>query len=208
MAKFQKKDYGHWDVWRKSYTPSELDARYHQLARVTNTRIRRLKEGTSLYGDQDVNLWDRPYYAGIKTRLGGRKYFTEARHPKLPYYDLLNDITAMEDFLATTSSTVGGLRELERKRRDKFIGKGVPREIAEDPRFYSFLSSQTFAELDLYHVPSKKIVDLIREYSGDLTIDELVSLFNHHLNATPEREQTYMGLRKSLNKARRQNRKK
>lgn len=206
MAKFKRKDYGTWDVWRKSYSPDELDARYRELARATNSRIRRLRQETSLYGADKEPLWSRPFYAGIKTRLGERVYFTEVKHPKLNHYDLLNDITAMEEFLATKSSTVGGIRELERNRSNKFIEKGVPSEIAKDPRFYDFLSSKTFSELDLYHVPSKKIIELISEYSNDLSMDDIVNAFQEYLNADSSKHD-YLNLRKVLNKNRRAKRK-
>lgn len=179
MKLFERKDYGTWDVWRKSYSINELLTRRQQLAKVANSRIRRLESKKSFISGKI--LFTQEHYDIIKFVMGDKKRFSESKNYKGGMIKLKNEITALETWLGTKSSTVGGMRDIEEKRSQKFISKGVPEEIAYDYRFYEFLSSDIFDDLDLY-VDSSDIIDYFVEIDNDkLTFDKLLNLFNEYL---------------------------
>lgn len=179
MKLFERKDYGNWDVWRNSYTINELLNRRQQLARVANSRIRRLESKKSFVSGEI--LFKQSHYDTIKFVMGNNKRFSESKNYKGGLIKLKNEITALETWLGTKSSTVGGMRAIEEQRIQKFIEKGVPEDIARDSRFFEFLSSDTFNALDLY-VDSEDIIEYFAEIDNDnLTLDNLLKLFDEYL---------------------------
>lgn len=179
MKLFERKDYGNWDVWRKGYSLNELLTRRQQLARVANSRIRRLESKKSFVTGNI--LFTQSHYDTIKFVMGNNKRFSESKNYKGGLIKLKNEITALESWLGTKSSTVGGMRAIEEQRIQKFIEKGVPKDVARDSRFFEFLSSDTFDDLDLY-VDSSDIIDYFAQIDNDnLTLDNLLNLFDEYL---------------------------
>ena len=186
---FKRKDYGKWDVFRRSYSRNELEKRRRRLAKVANSRILKLIRGKSyITGESFIKA---PQFVTVLSYLNtqSRQRFSEVQSPKnMSDFELKREITVLEDFLQMQSSTVGGYRVIEDKRINSFIMKGVPEEIATNPEFWRFLSSETFRQLELTTMTSEDIID----YFGDdndskLTLEEIISTFEQHLqtpNAT------------------------
>lgn len=182
MAKFTPKDYGSWNVWTKSYSRRELESRRRQLAKVANSRILSLERGTSKISGESLFSagWYDIYTEYLESQ--GRRRFSEGAGYEGTDYNLRREISILEDFLAMRSSTVSGARAIENQRVQTFIDKGVPEEIATDARFYDFLHSETFAQLNFSALDSENIIDLIGEYSATKSLDDILSAFEAHLS--------------------------
>lgn len=201
MAKykqFQRKDYGTWEVWQKSYTRRELESRRSQLAKATNSRIRRLESARSeISGERliDARQFDitMQYLEDI-----GKRRFSESKNQKgRSDFDIKREITVLENFLAMQSSTVGGLRAVENKRVESFMAKGVPEEVATSKEFYDFLNSETFESLAYSMLDSEDIIDFYsRAYEDGVPVEKILLAFEQH-NATPN--SSYKDMVKRMN---------
>lgn len=185
MAIGDIKDYGKWDVYRQSYSRKELESRRQQLAKVANSRIRRLEKNTSEITGK--KMFDAPWYNNVKSYMDtqGKQRFSEGKlSGKMSDNALRREIVVLENFLSTKSSTVSGNREIEQERVNKFVSKGVPQEIASSQEFYDFLSSSTYEQIVLESVSSEDVIDIFSRASDKFSVDEIVNKFNEHLNNT------------------------
>lgn len=68
---------------------------------------------------------------------------------------------------------------MEERRVQKFIGKGVPEDVARDYRFYEFLSSETAGFLDEHSVSSEKMIELIDEAMSNtkLSLEQILEKY-------------------------------
>lgn len=162
MKRFQRKEYGRWDVWYKTYTREQLEERRATLARAANTRLRGLEQKKSYITGE--RLIEQPQFGTIRHYLSqrGKRRFSESKNYYLNTYSLKHEIVELEMFLESKTSTVGGAREVEEKRVSAFVDAGVSEEVARSKEFYDFLNSKTFDELG----------------GGVLTSDDLVELFD------------------------------
>lgn len=180
MNTFTRKDYGKWDVFKKAYSESELKERRAKLAKVANSRLLRLERSRSYISNKhisDAYNFDIIYQYLENTN---RRRFSESKNYNPGgLYGLKREIVALESFLQSNLSTVGGYRAMEEKRVQKFIGKGVPEDVARDYRFYDFLSSETANFLDEHSVSSEKMVELINEAMGNTkpTLEQILEKF-------------------------------
>lgn len=179
MNSFQRKDYGTWDVWHKSYSLNELRRRRAQLAKVANSRLRALRRSKSYISGRP--LIEQQQFDYIEFQLGeaGRKGFSETlKAGGMSELKIKTEIGQLEEFLAMESSTVGGSRKIENKRVQTFISKGVPEELAKSMDFYNFLRSETYYTLEQQFAPSQKIIEMVEEmYIKGLTVDDIVTEF-------------------------------
>lgn len=197
MNRFERRDYGKWDVYRKSYAQSELLARRAQLAKVANSRIRALERAKSYITGK--RLIDSPWYDVTLDYLEGqnKKRFSESPNFKGRDYQLKREITVLEEFLAMRSSTVGGYRQVEDKRIQSFVAKGIPAEIASSTQWFDFLNSETFSLLEESIATSEDIIDAVERFSDrGLSLEEMIEEFNR-VNSTPR--STYEDLVDNLN---------
>lgn len=181
MALFKRREYGTWDVFRKSYTRPELESRRASLAKVANSRIRSLERAKSA-------ITQKSFYAGtqfdtVKDYLhqhsaGGRR-FSESRNYKKSDFALKQEIYLLEEFLKMQSSTVGGSRRRENKILQKFEEKGLSSDILSTPEFWRFLGSETFNNLSSETADSEDIIDIIDRASDDgMSIDDIINTFD------------------------------
>lgn len=182
---FQRKDYGSWQVFQKSYTTTELKVRRAHLAKVANSRIRGLERAKSEISGRA--LIEGHQYDIVLDYLESRnqKRFSESRTKNFTDTQLRTEITLLESFLAMKTSTVGGARRAETKTAQTFISKGIPEEVAYNADFYEFLSSKTFEELEKNVADSEDIVDLISRASDEgYSIDQILSDFENYKGRT------------------------
>lgn len=183
MKTFQRKDYGSWDVYKKSYSRRELLTRRRQLAKVANSRILGLERARSeITGERYIEM---PQFDIVTQYLEnqGRKRFSEAMSGgrKMSEIQLKNEIVMLEGFLSSRLSTVGSYRKFENKRVHTFIDKGIPEDIAMNLEFYRFLSGESFRYLVENALSSEDIIDLIESGADEgLSIDEIIRAFRQH----------------------------
>lgn len=179
MNSFQRKDYGTWDVWHKSYSLNELRRRRAQLAKVANSRLRALRRSKSYISGRPLIEQNQFDYIEFQLEEQGRKGFSETlKAGGMSELKIKTEIGQLEEFLAMQSSTVGGSRKIENKRVQTFIDKGIPEELAKSMEFYNFLRSETYHTLEEQYAPSKKIIELIEQmYGFGITPDDIVDEF-------------------------------
>lgn len=86
----------------------------------------------------------------------------------------------LEKFLSMQSSTVSGFREVENKRVQSFIDKGVPEDIAMSKDFYDFLNSPDFQQLTQETLDSEDIIDIIERSSDSMSLTKILETFQQH----------------------------
>lgn len=185
MAKghvFERKDYGKWNVWRNSYGRNELMQRRARLAKVANSRLLNLERSKSYITDSiliEASQFDTTLEY-LESR--GLRRFSESKTKKMGEYELRHEITLLENFLDMKTSTVTGYRDVERKRVNKFISKGVPESIARSKEFYDFLNSETFETLTYGAIDSNDIVDDIGKYASPdgSNLQRILDAFEEH----------------------------
>lgn len=185
IGSFQRKDYGSWEVWKKSYTTTQLAERRAQLARAVNSRLRRLETSKSYitgHGYSEYSQFDN-IYGYLESH--GKRRFSESKSygQHMSKVSLKQEISMLEEFLSMKSSTVGGIRSIEEKRVDTFISKGVPESIATDVNFWQFLNSQTFEYLSDVSLNSEDIVEFFETGADEgLSVEEIITAFEEHKN--------------------------
>lgn len=180
------KNYGKAEVFQHSYSRSELSARRRQLAKAANSRILRLERATSNITGETLS--DSPWFSTVQSYLDmkGKKRFSEVKEIKdYSEFQLKREIVVLEEFLAMKSSTVSGYREVENKRVQSFIDKGVPEEIAGSSEFFDFLNSETFRQIAEESVTSDDILDILdRSSDAGMSLEEIIAKFEEHLQDT------------------------
>lgn len=100
-------------------------------------------------------------------------------------FQLKREIVVLEEFLSMKTSTVKGYREVEEKRVNNFISKGLPEEIARSSEFYDFLNSETFRQIVEESVTSEDVIDIIdRASDNNLSLSEIIARFEEHTQNT------------------------
>lgn len=137
------------DVYRQSFSLKDLQEMHRTLAKRANQRIVRLEAAGVDYGQYKLT---QRYL-----QMQGRTRFSESP----TYSDNINilrrEITEIQGFLTAKTSTISGIREIERKRQKTFEGKGIHFENPKE--FYDFLNSKDFEDLKKAGIASEQIVE-------------------------------------------------
>ena len=172
----KKPEYRTLDVYAGGHTVEELQEIRRVLAKQANQRIVRLERETSNITGEGFSTFgavtDVYDYLGNK----GRRRFSESKTGVKRSDELRREITVLQGFLGRKSSTVKGMREIEKKRLQTFKNKGI--QFASTKEFYEFLNSQTFKNLVSSGFTSEQIVeayDSAREKSPDSEVVEKMS---------------------------------
>lgn len=180
MNTFKRKEYGRWDVFKKAYSESELKGRRARLAKVANARLLNLERSRSYISNERIaDAYDFDIIYQYLENINRRRFSESKNYSPGGLYGLKREIVALESFLESKVSTVGGYRAMEEKRVQKFIGIGVPEDVARDYRFYEFLSSETAEYLDEHSLSSEKMVELIDEATAatKLTLEQIIEKY-------------------------------
>lgn len=177
------KNYGKAEVFQRAYSRPELLQRRRQLAKAANSRILRLERAKSEVTGE--SLYNTPWFSIVQSYLdmkGKRRFSESAKMTDYTDFQLKREIVVLEDFLAMKSSTVKGSREIENKRIQSFVEKGIPEEIAVSPEFFDFLNSETFRAISEESIASEDIIDIIERASDDaMTLDQIITAFEEHI---------------------------
>lgn len=147
------------DVWHTSYGELELMAMRRQLAKTTNQRMVRLERSASKITGERYDYGAVEIAKEYLMEHGGKKRFTEKLDVDMDTNELKREISAMQKFLNSKSSTVKGMRDIEKSRVKTFVDKGLDESVVTDRDFYNFLSSETFKSL-AKTFDSETIVDM------------------------------------------------
>lgn len=182
------------------------------LAKAANQRMVRLEQGISkytgkayTYGAYDIA---RDYLA--RQGKGGKLRFSEQlgvrtdkktgalvvdRGPTAT----IKEIQALQRFLESESSTVGGMRKIEKRRINTFVSKGIPKSIAESKEFYDFLNSSAYEHASKI-IQSEQIMDAIGSAADSgAKVSEIVKAFEDYLAKNDNID--IKSMRKALNAA-------
>lgn len=138
----------------------EARALRRQLAKVANERMRQLERNSSkitgekfIFGAYErTNVWLKEH---------GRNRFSESLGDKgkepLTLNKARQEITVLQKFLGSKTSTIRGFKSIEQKRIQTFELKGV--HSASTKEFYDFLNSESFKYLSKNAYDSEKILE-------------------------------------------------
>lgn len=160
-----------------SVETKELAEVRQKMARLVNQRMRAIEKAKSKVTGESLN-----FGAIDKLRLylsyRNKKRFSERLIP--PDVDtrgmrerLRKEINIMQAFLKSKSSTITGLRNIEKRRIETFKNRGI--KFANTKEFYDFLNSSTYQEFRQSGFTSEQIVDLydeMRESKSDNEVNE------------------------------------
>lgn len=157
------------DIWRTSFSLKKMQEIRRTLAKRANQRMVRLERGKSMVTGESLNFGA---IENARDYLGSRKRFSES----LNYLDDVNalrhEISALQGFLTSKTSTIAGQREIERNRISSFEKgewgvlwhtQGIrqkPISFASNKEFYDFLKSGTFQGLVKAGIDSDKLVEI------------------------------------------------
>ena len=168
------------DIYQASLTPKEITKLRRSLAKRANQRLVRLERAKSkISGERYSDIGAAPI---AKEYLSHKKRnrFLESTKP-MSYDEERREISVLQSFLKSKSSLVSGIRDIERRRVEKFesgqygsydvTGK-KRRELifASTKEFYDFIHSSLYSDLKNSGFTSEQVVaeyDTAREtYEG------------------------------------------
>lgn len=160
---FQKED-----VYRKSYNVKDLQAVRRKLAKRANQRMVRLERATS-------NITGEKYTFGAydvaQEYLGSKRRFSENLNHLTDINKLRREVSVLQGFLNSKTSTVQGIREMEQKRistwekgewgmKWKMSGiRNKPIKFASTKEFYDFLNSGILQDMTAAGFTSDQAVE-------------------------------------------------
>lgn len=154
----------------------DLNSVRRQLAKAANQRMVRLEKATS-------NITGNTYAFGAYDIAqdflseSGRHRFSEAMQLDRDMYDIIREITVLQNFLSAKSSRVGGQREIEKERVTTFVKAGISKEVASSKEFYDFLNSETFERL-AGKSKGRDENGRIKRTGGVLNSEDIVDIYN------------------------------
>ena len=172
------------DVYRGNYSLSDLQQMRKALAKRANQRIVRLERAKSLVTGERYNTFGAIVDAMEYLQRRNRSRFSEQLKTTTDTNALRREVTVLRAFLERPTSTVKGMRDIERMRIETFESgkwgtykktgiRNKPIKFASTKEFYDFLNSQTFKGLIASGFTSEQIVDIYdsaREKAEDDTV--------------------------------------
>lgn len=146
------------DVYQGGHTIEELQEIRRVLAKQANQRIVRLERAESKITGEKFNTFGAvtDVYAYLDNR--GRNRFSEAKSWNgMNRNELQHEIVVLQGFLGRASSTVKGMRAIEKKRLKSFEAKGI--NFGSTREFYDFINSETFHALVTAGFTSEQIIE-------------------------------------------------
>lgn len=185
------------DVYRASLTPDALMSLRRKLAKRANQRLVRLERATSRITGESYNEIGAAPLAYDYLSRQDRRRFSERLDPGQSYESLKREVTVLQGFLTSKSSTVSGIRSIEESRIRTFeSGKWGSYDVTGKKRrglkfsstkeFYEFLQSGTFRELLQSGFSSEQIIE-----SYDEAVETYAGKQEEALNALSEALDTF-----------------
>lgn len=160
------------DVYRSNQSISSLSALRRKLAKRANQRLVRLERATSNITGEKYNEYGAAQNAYEYLHRLHRNRFSETQKPYQDLNTIRHEITVLQGFLGSKSSTVSGQREIERKRISafekgewgtKWKTRGIRNrsiKFASNKEFYDFMGSATARKLTSSGFTSDTVVEL------------------------------------------------
>lgn len=154
----------------------DLNSVRRQLAKAANQRMVRLEKATS---DISGNNYAFGAYDIAQEFLSesGRHRFSEGLQLDRDMYDIIREITVLQNFLNSKSSRVGGQRAIEKQRVETFVKAGISSKTAKSKEFYDFLNSETFERL-AGKVKTKDATGKVKRTGGVVNSEDLIEKYN------------------------------
>ena len=190
-------DYMSGDVYRGGYSLSDLQKMRRALAKRANQRMVRLERAKSKVTGEKFDRFGAIVDARAYLEKQDRARFSEQLRTTTDTQALRREITVLRAFLDRPTSTVKGMRDIERMRIETFeTGKwgnykktGIrnkPLKFASTKEFYDFLNSETFKGLITSGFTSEQIIDIYDTAREKVENDIVVEGFEKALNAYRE----------------------
>lgn len=159
-AAVRNKEWRTMNVYQEAMSVSELQDVRRALAKQANQRLVRLERaesktgGNYAFGAYDVV---KEYMDATGQLPEGDKpmRFKERKGALDDTSELRREISAIQNFLNSKSSTVKGMREIEKIRLEKFEEKGY--KFSDTKEFYQFLNSNVMENLKKHNFDSEQI---------------------------------------------------
>lgn len=175
------------DLWGESHTRDELLKYRQKLAKEANEAIRGLRSHRSQITGRYLSNEKTGAYSQIaKPYLKSRKksYFNKGLEQTMNLNELKHEIDVLQGFLNSKTYNVEGWENVISSRVEKFVEKGIPRNIAEDRRFYDFLNSTAWDEAVKHFPQSKDVIDsIVNNMSDKMSARDIVKVFDKWLNS-------------------------
>lgn len=181
------KDFGSLDIYSGSYSKDELKIIRKTLAKRANQRLVRLERASSAITGESYSSYgaaEKAYDYIEKHRPGAKKlrYSEDFGFNSDNSWDIKKEITAIQAFLESKSSTVKGQKAIEKRRVETFEKKGV--HFAGNKEFYDFLNSNTMSSLVASGITSDDIVEFyVRAKDSGMSHDKIMSNMSEALDA-------------------------
>lgn len=178
------------DIYRMKTSPEQLQEIRRTLAKRANQRLVRLERASSKITGESFASYgaaDRAYFylqnqTGKTDKRAGLR-FKESKKAITDTMELKREISVLQGFLGSESSTVQGQRRIESSRikafesgewgsRWKYAGKkNRTIKFASNKEFYDFLNSDTYKNLLAKGFTSEQIIDIYAQrrehYEGE-----------------------------------------
>lgn len=165
------------NIYQTSMTTYQMQEIRRALAKQANQRMVRLERTTSkitgdtyTFGAYDV-AQEYLRATGKVGKDGKGARFSERKEAYSDMSELRREISTLQNFLNAPSSTISGMREIEKQRIKTFEEQGI--HFANTKEFYDFANSEEFNELR-YSFDSDQVVEIYDEAREKLTHEEIV----------------------------------
>lgn len=162
------------DAYSDTLSHLDLQDIRRKLAKRANQRILRLERGSSKVTGERWNTFGAviSVYDYLDRQKKGRVRFSESKTSISDINKLAREITVLQGFLLSKSSTIKGMKEIEEKRISTFESgkwgrkwkrKGILNRalhFSSNKEFYDFLNSETFSGLVKSGFTSEQLVEL------------------------------------------------
>lgn len=186
------------DVYAHGRKTEDLYEIRRALAKQANQRIVRLERAKSAITGEAFNQFGAitDVYAYLGHR--NRNRFSEVKTTAMTDAELRHEIVVLQGFLGRKSSTVSGMKAIEKKRIATFEGKGI--KFANTKEFYDFLNSKTFGELTASGFTSEQIVEIYDKARQKKNADDVAAEMQKALDEfrAGEKKATLKNLQKDL----------
>lgn len=162
-----------YDANRGKHNPREMAEIRQGLAKIVNQRMRRLEKARSKITGESFNFGAIDYLYSFLAGKSRRRFSTALNPKDTNMKNMRAEINEMQTFLKSKSSSIAGMRDIERKRIETFNKKGI--EFSNTREFYQFLNSGIFQDFQTAGFTSEQVIEIydqMRDYESDEIIKE------------------------------------
>lgn len=183
------------EVFAEDISRDDLEALRRQLAKAANQRMVRLENTASPVTGEKYTFGAYDIAKEYLEKQGRNRFAETKKQLTKSDYQLKKEISEIQNFLRSKSSTVGGMHQIEKKRIQQFKDKGI--SAASNKDFYDFLNSKSYEKLNEAW-NSDDIIDIYdRGYREGLSASEIQKQFDDFMYSNTKK--TKKNLIKAIN---------